>query len=53
MINFWLNVANITLIFIIFFGGFCVILAIGWWIDVKLYGKGMDKILSENMEKEE
>lgn len=50
MINFWLNVINTILIFIILFGGFCAILAIGWRIDKKLYGKDIDKILNENIE---
>ena len=50
MINFWLNVVNTALMFIILFGGFYAILAIGWWIDKKLYRKDIDKILSENIE---
>lgn len=50
MINFWLNVINTALMFIILFGGFCAIFAFGWWIDKKLYGKDIDKILSENIE---
>lgn len=50
MISFLLNVVNTALMFIILFGGFCVILAVGWWIDEKLYRKDIDKILNENIE---